>query len=357
MSKYMVLKQIKYQGFRNLVDAEIAFAEDLNYIIGDNGAGKTNLLEAIFYAGNASSFRENDDRSLVRFDAQFFRVEAQAEGDKNAAVYFDSERKKMILGGNRVSRISDFIGWLGVTIISIDDIWIVRGAPSKRRAFLDWMIAKISPAYAADLAEYRKIVRQRNRYLQSYNENGRERLFEVLDERLIEIGNEIYKKREAKLPELRRRFAEFGENFGTKKFDLDYQSDCANMRLDNDMLKRVRSREIALGQTVIGPHRDDLLFSIDGRSMQHYASEGEERAASISLKLAEAEILYHSRGNRPILLLDEVSAELDRQKREILLGLLKGQVFYASTQLPEQKAETGKDCRTFHIEGGMIEIS
>jgi DNA replication and repair protein RecF len=353
----MVLKRIKCQGFRNLVDAEIQFADDLNYIIGDNGAGKTNLLEAIFYAGNASSFRESEDRSLVRFDSQFFRVEAQAGDDQNAAVYYDTERKRLTRDGNSVSRISDFIGWLGVTIMSIDDIWIVRGAPSKRRSFLDWTIAKISPSYAADLAEYRKIVRQRNRYLQSYSENGSKKLFEVLDEKLIESGNEIYRKREAKMPELRKRFVEFGENFGSKKFDVDYQSVCANMRLDNDMLERVRSREILLGQTVIGPHRDDLLFSINGRPMQHYASEGEERAASIALKLAEAEMLFQSRGDRPILLLDEVSAELDRRKRETLLRLLKGQVFYASTQLPDQTRDSSECCRTFGIDGGTVEVS
>jgi DNA replication and repair protein RecF len=353
----MVLKRIEYQGFRNLVDAEIQLAEDLNYIIGDNGAGKTNLLEAIFYVGNASSFRESEDRSLLRIDAQFFRVEALAAGDQNAAVYFDTERKRMTLGGNNVSRISDFIGWLGVTIMSIDDIWIVRGAPSKRRSFLDWMIAKISPAYATDLAEYRKVVRQRNRYLQSYSENGSKKLFEVLDEKLIHSGNEIYKKREARLPELRERFAEFGSNFSLKKFDVDYLSVCANMRLDNDMLRRVRSREISLGQTVIGPHRDDLLFSMNGRPMQHYASEGEERAASISLKLAEAEMLYQSRGDRPILLLDEVSAELDQGKREILLGLLKGQIFYASTQLPDHGLGNDKLCRIFRIDQGTVEVS
>lgn len=352
----MVLNRIRYQGFRNLVDAEIQFAEDLNYIIGDNGAGKTNLLEAIFYAGNASSFRESDDRSLVRFGAGFFRLEAMAEGRQDATVYFDGERKRMTLNGNNVSRISDFIGWLGVTIMSIDDIWIVRGAPSKRRSFLDWAIAKISPAYAADLAEYRKILRQRNRYLQTYSENGSKKLFEILDEQLIQSGNEIYRKREAKMPELREKFVEFGANFSSNKYDVNYQSVCANMRLDNDTLRQVRAREISLGQTVVGPHRDDLLFSINGRPMQHYASEGEERAASIALKLAEAEMLYRSRSDRPILLLDEVSAELDRKNRRILLGLLKGQIFYASTQLPESKSG-GEHCRSFTVEGGAVEVS
>ena len=353
----MVLKHILYQGFRNLADAEIQFADDFNYIIGDNGAGKTNLLEAIFYAGNASSFRENEDRNLIRFDADFLRVEAVADEDRSAAVFLDKNRKKITLGGNNVSRLSDFIGWLGVIIMSIEDIWIVRGAPAKRRAFLDWAIAKLSPAYVADLIEYRKIVRQRNKFLQSLNENGSKKLFDVLDEQLIKCGNEIYRKRAARLPELRTKFAEIGSNFSLKRFDVDYQSFCTNMELNQDLLKRVRRREIALGQTVIGPHRDDLLFSINGRAMQHYASEGEERAASISLKLAEAEMLYKSRGERPILLLDETSAELDRKKQEVLLGLLKGQVLYASTRMPSLMPAQAKASRFFNIEGGVVEVS
>jgi len=353
----MVLKHIEYQGFRNLVDTEIQLAADFNYMIGDNGAGKTNLLEAIFYAGNASSFRESEDRNLIRFDAEFLRVEASADESRNAAVYLDTNKKKLTLCGNSVSRISDFVGWLGVTIISIEDIWIVRGAPSKRRAFLDWAIAKLSPVYVADLIEYRKIVRQRNRFLQSLNENGSKKLFDVLDERLIKCGNEIYRKRAARLPELKTKFADFGASFSTKKFNVDYHCRCDNMELNENVLRRVRQREIALGQTVVGPHRDDLLFSIDGRAMQHYASEGEERAASISLKLAEAEMLYEARGERPVLLLDEASAELDSKKRDILLELLQGQVFFASTRMPPMKSCAEKQTRVFHIERGVVEVS
>ena len=353
----MILNRVRYQGFRNLVDAEIDFSDDFNYIIGDNGAGKTNLLEAVYYAGNGSSFREKEDRSLIRFNAKFLRVEAEAGSDRIAAVYLDAARKKIMLDGNNVPRISDFIGWLGVTIMSIDDIWIVRGAPARRRHFLDWAIAKVSPAYVAALVEYRKIVRQRNRFLQSLNENGSRKLFEVFDEQLIASGNEIYRRRAAKLPELREIFADIGAHFSLRKLDMDYKTECSDMELNEQVLRRVRSVEIARGQTVVGPHRDDLLFSLNGHSMQHYASEGEERAASISLKLAEAEMLYRARGERPILLLDEVSAELDATKRDILLGLLQGQVLYASTRPPESDAVAGRKIRVFRIERGKVEIS
>jgi DNA replication and repair protein RecF len=353
----MVLEHIKYQGFRNLVDAELELAGDFNCIIGDNGVGKTNLLEAIFYVGNASSFRENEDHNLICFDKEFLRVEALADRDQNAAVYLDQTKKRLTLGSNDVSRISDFIGWLGITIMSIDDIWIVRGSPAKRRAFLDWMLAKMSPAYVADMIEYRKIVRQRNRFLQALREDGSEKLFDAFDEQLITCGNEVYRKRTAMFPELKKRFTDFGARFCSKKFDVDYLSACSSMVLDQSILMSVRSREIALGQTVVGPHRDDLFFSINGRAMRHYASEGEERAASIALKLAEADMFSQARGERPMLLLDEVSAELDSEKRDVLLRLLKGQICYASTQMPESKPGRDMASRMFRIERGVVEVS
>ena len=348
----MVLKRLKCNGFRNLRDAEIQFAEDFNYITGENGAGKTNLLEAIFYAGNASSFRASEDRSLIRCGAESLRVEGAADRERSGAVYADQTSKRMTLAGRPVSRISDFLGWLSVTVMSIDDIWIVRGAPARRRAFLDWTIAKLSATYAADLAEYRRVVYQRNRFLQSGGDNGHDELFEAFDERLIERGNEIYRKRAARLPEIKERFAEFGRQFSAKGFALDYQSSCADMRLDPDLLRRVRPRELAIGQTMAGPHRDDLVLTIDGRAMRSYASEGEERAAAISLRLAEAEMIFRAKGERPVLLLDEVAAELDRVKREILQGLLQGQVFYASTQAP-----VGGRGRSFRVRDGAVEVS
>jgi len=352
----MALERINYQGFRNLADAELKFADDFNFIIGQNGAGKTNLLEAIFYVGLASSFRVHEERNLIRSDSQFLRVNAVANG-KSAIVYLDTERKKLMIQGNEVHRLSDFIGWLGITLLSIEDIWIIRGSPAKRRAFLDWAIAKVSPTYCTYVTEYRNIVRQRNKVLQSAHENGDVGLLEILDEQLIKAGNEIYRTREAHLPELKMNIKQIGADFGLEKLEMSYESTCPDMRLSQSLLKRACQKEMLWGQTTVGPHRDDLLFSINGHPLKHFASEGEERAAAVSLKLAESEYLYKKTGLRPILLLDEVAAEFDSIKKESLLNILKGQVFYASTQLPKFTRLQKQRYNIYSVKRGVFEVS
>ncbi len=353
----MILRAIDFQGFRNLSDTRLEFARDLNFIIGENGAGKTNLLEAIFYVSLGSSFRAEDEGTLISFDRQFLRVGAETD-EKKAAIYLDREKKRLMLANNEIARLSDFIGWIDVTILSIEDIWIIRGAPAKRRYYLDWTLAKIAPAYVVSLFEYRKILRQRNKLLQDLNDNGDFDLLAVFDEQLIRYGNEIYEKRENVMPELMKYVTEAGAELGLSELGFRYECTCPDMRLNQGILDRVRAKEIALGKTLVGPQRDDLFLFMGGRSLRDYASEGEERAAAISLKLAEAQMLHDKKKQRPILLLDEVGAELDYHKRETLLQLLKGQVFYASTQPPQSLAQLGDRRYTmFNMKRGQIEVS
>lgn len=352
-----MIRQIEYQGFRNLADGALEFAEDFNFIIGENGAGKTNLLEMIYYAGTASSFRVREERRLIRFDCNFLRLDAVSD-EKNGTVYLDSHRKKLTLQGNEVHRVADFVGWFGVTILSLDDIWIVRGSPGRRRFFLDWAIAKVSPSYLNNLIAYRKVIKQRNKVLQTFGENGNARVLDVLDEQLVKYGNAIYKGREDKLVMLRKYYNEIAKKLGLKSFDFFYRSSTGQMRIDRAQLAGVHKQEISLGQSLLGPHRDDLYFTVNGKAMQHYASEGEERMAAISLKLAAAEMYYKIKNERSVLLLDEVGAELDTGKKRLLLELLNGQVFYASTQLPHlDNLDQKLKVRILRIKGGAIEIS
>lgn len=350
----MVLKKIKYQSFRNLIDAELEFTDDFNFIIGKNGAGKTNLLEAIFYAGLGSSFRVREEEHMIRIGESFLRVDAETE-NISAAVFYDGQKKKLTLQGNEIRRLSNYVGWLGLVILSIEDIWIVRGGPSRRRSFLDWTIAKISTVYLSNLIEYRKIIRQRNNILQNGEESTNE-VLRLFNEQLIKTGNEIYRERAAFLPMLKENISVFGNELGLQELTLSYQSTCPDMHIDETVLDRVRSKESMVGHTLVGPHRDDLNFSIKDRPFRDFASEGEERAGVIAMKLAEAEILHKKNGQRPILILDEVGAELDDDKTKRLLGLLKGQVFYASTQMPDFSKNDGQKNRHFTVERGSIEV-
>ncbi len=352
----MPLKKIRYQGFRNLTDTELLFTDEFNFIVGDNGAGKTNLLEAIYYVGLASSFRAKEEQNLINRNCDYLRIDAEADG-KNAAVYLDSSRKKLMLGGNDVQRLGDFIGWLGITLLSIEDIWLIRGSPARRRTFLDWMIAKLSPRYCSVMTEYKKIIRQRNRALQMANETGDRDVLEVFDEQMIQTGNELYAMREGYMPRIKKHTTKSGTALGLKKLEVSYASSCHDMRFDRKMLEKVRMKEILRGQSLIGPHRDDLIFSLEDRRLQDFASEGEERSVAIALRLAEAEILYTQTGTRPIMLLDEVTAELDQERRDAVLGLLRGQIFYASTQLPQFINSLPGNYQVFSAKRGAFEIS
>lgn len=352
----MGLQALSIQGFRNLTDTTVSFSKHFNFFSGNNGAGKTNLLEAIYVAGTASSFRARENRMLIKNGTPYFRVEAHADMT-NASIYYDGTRRKLMRAGNEVKRLSEYVGWLGITMLSIEDLWIVRGAPVQRRSFFDWLIAKASPRYLDDLIEYRKLVSQRNRVLQSIRNNGNQGVLDAYNERYIALSNRVYQERKHFMPVLRACVVEISGQLGLNRFEIDYHSTCPEMNIDRTQIERVYDREVHYGRTVIGPHRDDLHFSLEGQILQHFASEGQERAAAISLKLAEASIIERNTGQRPLLVLDEASGELDTLKRKHLLDLLDGQVFYASTRFPSHIPVGSRECAYFTVQGGTIETA
>ncbi len=349
----MILHELEYEGFRNLVNGHLEFAEGFNLIQGPNGAGKSNLLEAIFFSAYATSFRTNEDRNLVKFNDSYLRVKARSNRTE-ASVFYNGE-KKLILGGNQKQRLSEFVGWLQVTVLCLDDIWIIRGAPAKRRLFLDWLLSKLSPEYVANLANYKKILRQRNHLLQIRKTDTEDDLLDVFDERLIYYGNRVYEARERILPELQKKFIEFVDYVGLINPKIDYISSCPDMRLNGKLLRDKFADEIKWGETLIGPHRDDLLLTLNGSPVKNFASEGELRLCAVGLKIAEAKILQNKTGETPILLIDEIAGELDENRKSQLFGMFGNQIFYATTQDIEQLNKFVT--RKFSISGGRVEVS
>jgi DNA replication and repair protein RecF len=352
----MSLRTISIQGFRNLADNELSFSPRFNFFSGNNGAGKTNLLEAIHVAGTASSFRVREHKIMIKDDASYFRVGASTD-TTTASIYCDKTRKKLSLQGNDVKRLSAYVGWLGITMLSIEDLWIVRGAPAQRRAFYDWLIAKVAPRYLDDTMEYRKLIGQRNRILQTIGSNGNHQVLDAYTDQYITVANRIYQERKRFLPVLRSSIMDLGTKLGLHDFAIEYHSTCANMELDHSQVEQVYDKEVQYGRTIIGPHRDDLHLFMKNHPLQHFASEGQERAVAISLKLAEASIIEQQTGEHPILLMDEASGELDDIRKNILLELPKGQVFYASTRIPSSLKDLNDDHKFFTIRGGIVEAS
>ncbi|MGB9720667.1 MAG: DNA replication/repair protein RecF [bacterium] len=324
----MLLQQIEYEGFRNLADGKISFGERLNIVFGENGAGKTNLLEAIFFAAYGSSFRTNDDRIMVKFDQPYMRV----TGISNSIVasIFYNGTKKLILNGNEKNRLSEYVGWLPVVVMSLNDIWIVRGAPAKRRNFIDWLLIKLNPVYGTNLSEYRKVLRQRNCLLQQKERDPS--LLDVYDIQLINWANIIYDERRKILPSLEEKITQKGREMGLAEISFRYRSSCPEMKLTVEELKRNQPLEFKKGETILGPHRDDIDITINNYPAKNFASEGECRLLAMILKFAEAEIIQQKLNDQPVFLLDEVTIELDETHRQNFFNMVKGQAIYATVQ-------------------------
>uniref|UniRef100_A0A7V0Z7Z1 DNA replication and repair protein RecF n=1 Tax=candidate division WOR-3 bacterium TaxID=2052148 RepID=A0A7V0Z7Z1_UNCW3 len=347
----MILQEIEFEGFRNLLDRRISFCGGLNIITGENGAGKTNLLEAIFFSAYGSSFRTNDDKNMVKFNNPYMKVTGVSNG-VNASIFYNGT-KKFIINGNEKERLSDYAGWLPVVVMSLNDIWIIRGAPAKRRNFLDWLLIKSHPVYGANLSEYKKILRQRNLLLKQ--ENLDISLLDVYNEQFIQWANLIYAERKKILPVFKKMLELKGKEIGLGELSFEYISSCPDMELTFNDLKKMESLEFNRAETLLGPHRDDFTIQINGYPAKQFSSEGESRIIALLLKLIEGEIIRQKINQEPIFLLDEVTIELDRIHRKKFFGMIKGQIFYATVDgLDDINIQ---DKKKFIIKRGTVAVS
>jgi len=332
----MVLERLSLVGFRNLSEMEIMLAPERNLISGVNGAGKTNLLEAVYYLAMGKSFRKAGDGELLQFNARFFRLEGTAQ--HRAVLFYSADEKKIMLDGRPIRKLSDFIGWMPIVIFSFDDIWLVRGEPRQRRDYLDTAIAKMSRHYLVNLVEYRRILRQRNRILEEIRDHKISwddkagRLLESFDESLVLYGNEVYEERKTHFGGLAQGVADFCAQMDLPQISIAYRASVPDQLMTAEFLQKRRAQEIACGRTVFGPHRDELLVLKAGRPLKTFGSEGEQRVVALAMRLAEMTSLERARREASIKLLDEAVSELDRRRLASFLENLQGQVLFATTR-------------------------
>lgn len=367
----MWLKTIKVAGFRNLEDQSLEFDPTANYLFGDNATGKTSLLEAIYYLAIGRSFRRAQDREVLKFGAPVFGVQGEActrgkpsesaepaksaddGSQRRAEIRSDGLQKRLVLDGVEVERLSSYLGWLPVVTMLLDDIRLIRGSPGERRGFLDLAFSQVSRQYLLSMVEYRRILAQRNRLLM---QNPDAATLRTWDEQLVNSGTAIYEQRNRYLPALFRIAMESAQTlFAGWQTEITYRTSvpqegdvAANF---HQALERHHLRERELGATLAGPHRDDIIILKNGIELRKFGSEGEQRSASIALKLAEAHLIQEQRKEAPVFLLDEIASELDAERSRELFALLssRGQVFYAAAKpIPAQG-------RVFHVTAGKIQ--
>jgi DNA replication and repair protein RecF len=325
---------------RNLQNVVVEPHARFNVFSGDNGQGKTNLLEAIYLLGTLRSFRAGKTEELIRFGQARARVKARVmrhETERVLEVELSPGHKSARIDG-KGARASAYFGGFNVVLFAPEDLRLPRGAPSGRRKFMDRAVWNAHPAYLQEAQTYERVLRSRNALLREGN--AREDLLEVWDQQLCSAAVPLVVRRRELVSELvPRAVLAFARVTGGLQLSARYRSSLDVTAgeipsLLGEKLRAERGRDRARGATSSGPHTDDLELAIDGREAGLYASQGQLRAIVLSLKIAEIELLTHLLGDAPVLLLDDVSSELDPTRNAQLFEFLKsvkGQAFITTT--------------------------
>jgi len=322
----MIIKSIELNNFRNYENLEIHFDNGTNILYGDNAQGKTNILEAAFLSGTTKSHKGSKDKEMIRFDCEESHIRTVVE--KNEKEYqIDMHLKSRGSKGVAVNKIpikkaSELFGILNIVFFSPEDLNIIKNGPSERRRFIDSELCQLDKLYLSDLTKYNKILNQRNKLLKDiyYRPDLMETL-SVWDEQLLETGKRIIKRRKIFIEELNDIIGTIHSNIsgGKEHLILKYEPNIDDIFFADELLK-AKQKDLKLCQTTVGPHRDDMLFSVNEIDIRKYGSQGQQRTSALSLKLAEIEIVKKSIHNTPVLLLDDVLSELDSNRQNYLLN-------------------------------------
>ena len=375
----MKLQFVRLRNFRNHANTALDCAEGCNLLVGGNGQGKTNLLEAIAYLSLTKSVFGSSDSTVLSIGSDFFELEGAFQSDAGIetsvrAVYAVAEDKSVTLNGERVERFSDVIGLFPVVTLFPEHHAITLGAPADRRKFIDFVLSQASKSYLLDLMEYKRVLKQRNRILQDQRgmRNGLASSIEVWDEGLIRHGSRVVSTRlefldsfQAQLQQSYRVLVEEPEvpsihyvstigggpetvENGRGKEYIDH--------LFRAALSETSADEIRFGMTLVGPHRDELAFTLNGMDIRKYASQGQHKTFLIALKAAEFAYLKELRGETPMMLLDDVFGELDDIRTRCLLRFLQsaGQTFITAAKEALLDTVSGNNWRRFTVAHGTL---
>ncbi|OIQ10189.1 DNA replication/repair protein RecF [Neomoorella thermoacetica] len=333
------LQQLQLINFRSYKCLTWDCRPGLNIIFGPNAAGKTNLLEAIGYLALARSFRQQQDQQLLTWGASSFQVRGlcHSNGEKiELVINYQQHNKRLTINGNR-NRLIELLGIFPVIYFGPDDLHLLKGGPAYRRHFLDREISMGDRLYCRNLQDYRRILFQRNLLLRAIKAGrGKEGELEPWDIQLLTTGKAIREKRSCFLQSLAPRVAAtYRDMAGGEELALIYRPGVASQEEWAERLKVGREREVQAGMTLWGPHRDDFTFTLDGHEARYFASQGQQRAIVLALKLAEARYYRELLHVMPVLLLDDVFSELDEAHQGALLELLAGadQAFLTTTEV------------------------
>jgi len=333
------LRRLRLRNHRNYAQLDLTPGPGVNVFIGANGQGKTNLLEAVAMLALSSSPRARRDSELVGPAAPASRIEAEVDGGVTRreiviTLAVEGERAKRTIEVDGVRRRAfDLPGTFRAALFWPDDLGLVKAGPELRRRFLNQMLVQVEPGYARALATLRRVLEQRNSLLKRIAAGeGGEDMLEAWNHELVEVSGEIVTARTRAVAELAPKAARcHAEIASGERLEIHYLAPPPNYA---EAVENSLAEDLRRGTTSLGPHRDDLLVLLDGQEARSYASQGQQRTAVVSLKLAEAGLIERRTGERPVLLLDDVLSELDGERRGALLAEVAsaGQVVITSVE-------------------------
>lgn len=330
----MYLETLRLINFKNYQNIVFNFNEEINCLVGENGVGKTNVLDAIYYLSLAKSSFNISDNQVIQHGQSYFSILGKFQKDDK---FYDvkcksilNNKKSMSINDREYERIKDHIGLFPVVLISPNDTDIIRGISENRRKFVDGVIAQIDKEYLDNLLKYNHTLKQRNSLLKS-TENISQvdyDLIDTFDQSLLKTGKKIHVFRrkfiDRFLPILQRLYSDISDH--KENIEIQYRSDLENSDFKK-LLKDSLIKDILLHRTSSGIHRDDYLLKIDGYPMKKFASQGQQKSLIVSLKIAQFEIMREESGFKPILLMDDVFDKLDDQRIEKIMNLVAGHTF------------------------------
>ena len=360
----MRLKKLLLINFKNLTQAEVELSEGINCFVGDNGAGKTNILDAVYYLAMSKSAFTMTDGQSVHHGEEFFVVEGSYLSDDNRSELVNcsfSRRGGKVLkrNGKEYDRMADHVGCFPVVIVSPQDSSLISDAAEERRRYLNSFISQIDRQYLNSMMRYNTILAERNRFLKGSSD---ESMLQIYDMQLSEHGTRVYECRKAIIEKMQPLVAEYYKYLSEdrEQVEISYRSELADMAM-GELLLRSRERDIVNQFTTSGVHRDDVVFRIGGYPLRKYGSQGQQKSFLIALKLAQYRLVAESAGEKPILLLDDLFDKLDMGRVEKLLSLVSGDDFgqICITDCNKVRLEgildrAGKEYSLFTVEGGDL---
>lgn len=359
----MFVESIELSQYRNYSSAKVEFSPGVNIFFGDNAQGKTNLLEAVYVSGTSRSHKGSKDKDLIRFGQEeahirlFFR-----KNDLSHRLDFHLRQRKakgIAVDGVPIRRLAELFGMLHVVFFSPEDLSIIKSGPAERRRFMDMEMSQLDRGYYSLLVSYNKLLQERNNLLKQigFVPSLRETL-DGWDVQLIEKGGEIVRRREAFLEKVALMMREIhgGLTGGTEDILVHYDRNIAPEDYGNALMAN-RERDIRTGTTSVGPHRDDIGFSVNGTDIRRYGSQGQQRTAALSLKLSQIRLIEEISGEKPVLLLDDVLSELDHHRQNYLLDSIADiQTMISCTGLDDFVHGRLTLDRIFKVEDGMVQL-